>query len=159
MCGTGRGYCTAHSRPSLSRLRRTSTSQDRPSAPAAALAAGCSCRGRGISHFKRAFVPVPAGWVPHTVLPGAGEYAAGRGLGWVLGLLTPCPLGSLPLRADALERMGGGGERTAKVDSGDGPPSGSRRGAGPGQTVLPSRPGESSGPPGASALPQLLPNG
>lgn len=81
VCRTGRGSCTTHSRPSLSRLRLTRTSEDRPSAPAAALAAGCSCRGPGISHFKRAFVPVPAGWVPHSVLPGAGECAAaGRGL-------------------------------------------------------------------------------
>lgn len=46
----------------------------------------------------------------------------GRGLGWVLGLLAPArPVPPSASRCIGTCGRGGGGERTAKVDLGDGP--------------------------------------
>lgn len=123
----GGGFGTAYSLPSLSRLTRTS--EDRPSVSPRCSSGGWLQLPRpGISHFKRAFVPVPSGWVPHTVLPRGWRVCSERGCGargWtgVLGLLVPCLLGLPPSASRCIGTYGGGGgERTAKVDSGDATP-------------------------------------
>lgn len=122
MCGTGKRVClcvcvwggfgTAYSLPSLSRLTRTS--EDRPSVSPRCSSGGWLQLPRpGISHFKRAFVPVPSGWVPHTVLPRGWRVCSERGCGargWtgVLGLLVPCPLGLPPSASRCIGTYGGG---------------------------------------------------
>lgn len=112
-CGAGKGGYTAQPTrgPPCPGSVRAGLPRTARQPPLQLLAAGCSCRGRESAILKRAFLfrCLPAGCLPHTVLPGAGERAAGRGLDRVLGLLAPCPLGCLPLRADALERIGGRG--------------------------------------------------